>query len=189
MGRGSCKASVVSKTIQINWNVLAFFTPKSELPSTTGENHTPLLMSFTLFSRSSTSRIEATWNHSSFPSQFKLSGLSRSFLPVFHPPSWHLGNFSRAPNLWVTEVTGRWTGRPWSPTITLLSPYHKGPVLYLGSESPEAGALSLVFNTRLILLFQAPFTSLVTHSSENTVQNWTRSPSHFVPPHLSSLSN
>lgn len=104
MGKGSCNASMVSlRTVQINWNVLAYLMPKSRLLSTTRENHRLVLIGFTMYSLLSTSTV--SWNHVPFP---PVSSISHSpwnlpqnlvFPSLVYHPATYLSTLSGASNL------------------------------------------------------------------------------------------
>lgn len=183
MGKGSCKASVVSlKTVQMSWNGLAYFVSQSGLLSPTGENHRFVPIGFTMYSLSSTST--AFWNHSLFPSQFNLPFTSGSFSELSSHPSSSVLPLTLA--LWaellisyITEVTGPWTGKsdflppnlqksfPVGPPFSLLS-CHSGrekafppPRLRIPWDWP-----TLLSNTRLALLLQVPLLLWLLTSSQ-----------------------
>lgn len=183
MGKGSCKASVVSlKTVQMSWNGLAYFLSRSGLLSPTGENHRFVPIGFTMYSLSSTST--TFWNHSLFPSQFNLPFTSGSFSELSSHPSSAVLPLTLALGAellisYIAEVTGPWTGKsdflppnlqksfPVGPPFSLLS-CHSGrekafppPRLRIPWVWP-----TLLSDARLALLLQVPLLLWLLTSSQ-----------------------
>lgn len=134
------------KTVQIDWNVLAYFTPKSRLLNTTGENHRLVRIGFTRYSLSSTSTM--SWNHSLFPQSVQPPILLGIFLRTFFPslvchPATYLGTLSRAS---ITKLSVFPAGL--SSSFFPVTVGERGPSLHLDSESLETGPLSLFSNSR-----------------------------------------